>query len=61
MVALILAVILRKFTQEHPCKDILDMINLAQIAFGLMLISGLLVYIAFFKDSRRHRPNKDKH
>lgn len=37
--------------------NLLDINIRAQIAFGLMLIVGLLTYIAFYKDSA---PKRDK-
>lgn len=37
--------------------DLIDINTRAQIAFGLMLIVGLLIYIAFYKDAA---PKRDK-
>lgn len=34
---------------------LLEINTQAQIAFGLMLISALLVYIAFFRDAQKPR------
>ena len=42
--------------------NILDMINLTQIAFGVLLIAGLLMYVAFFKESpKERRSDKGRH